>query len=76
MAQDFTRLFAEAIDMSPDVVTRDAAIRELEMWDSVAALGVLAMVEEHYGVALTGDDFANVKTVGDLETLVAGRAKR
>jgi acyl carrier protein len=76
MSKDFLKLFSDAIEMPADQVAPDAEIRQLEKWDSVAALSVLAMVEEQYGVELSGDDFANVTTVADLQKLVDGRAKR
>lgn len=76
MTADFKALFADAVDMPADQITPDSTIRELERWDSIAALMVLNMVQDNYGVTLSGDDFASVTTVADLERLVAGRTKR
>jgi acyl carrier protein len=73
---NFLQLFADTLEMPQDQVTRDAEIRTLEKWDSIAALGVLTMVDEKFNVQLSGDDFASVKTVGDLEKLVMERRKR
>lgn len=73
---NFLALFAETLEMPPDQITRDAEIRTLEKWDSIAALGVLTMVDEKFNVQLSGDDFAGVKTVGELETLVLARSQR
>lgn len=72
----FSARFAEVLEMKEQDIAPASEIRTLERWDSIAALGVLAMVEEHYGVRLSGDDFASVTTVRDLEQLVLGRAKR
>ena len=75
MTQDFKALFADAVDMPADQIAPDSIIRELEKWDSIAALMVLNMAQDNYGVTLSGDDFASVTTVADLEKLVASRAK-
>ena len=72
---DFLSMFAEALEMSPDQISPDDEIRALERWDSIAALGVLAMVEQQFGVQLSGDDFGSVTTVADLERLVTSRAR-
>jgi acyl carrier protein len=72
---NFLQLFADTLEMPLDDVTRDAEFRALDKWDSIAALGVLTMVDEKFNVQLTGDDFASAKTVGDLEKLVLSRAK-
>ena len=76
MAKDFVQLFAETLEMDVADVARDSEIRTLEKWDSVGALGILAMVEDQYGVQLSSEDYASVTTVGDLEKLVTGRARR
>ena len=72
---NFLHLFAETLEMPGSEISRDAEIRTLEKWDSIAALGVLTMVDDKFNVQLSGDDFASVKTVGDLERLVLSRAK-
>jgi acyl carrier protein len=74
--RNFYTLFADTLEMPAGQIDPAAEIRTLEKWDSIAALGVLAMVEEHFGVRLTSDDFASVTTVGDLENLVLRRAER
>jgi acyl carrier protein len=76
MAADFMALFADAVSMPADQIAPDSVIRELEKWDSIAALMVLNLVQDNYGVTLSGDDFASVTTVADLEKLVASRTKR
>ena len=73
---NFLSLLADTLEMPLADVTPDAELRALEKWDSIAALGVLAMVEERFGVQLSGDDFASVRTVADLERLVMGRARK
>ena len=40
--------------------------RDYENWDSMAALSVIAMIDDEFGVVINGEDFRNLKTVGDL----------
>ena len=74
--QDFRRLLAETLDMPLDAVPPDAEFRNLDKWDSVAALALVVMVEDTYGATLTSDDIASSTTVADLARVVLGKAKR
>lgn len=44
---------------------------DLEGWDSIAALSVIALLDRHYGVALEVGALANSPTAGDLFQFVA-----
>lgn len=70
MEQFYERL---AVVVEEDAVKPDAVLAELEQWDSLTALSVVAMVEEHYAVNLSAEDLAGARTAGALEALVASR---
>jgi len=40
--------------------------RDYENWDSMAALSVIAMIDDEFGVVINGEDFRQLNTVGDL----------
>ncbi|MCC5067290.1 acyl carrier protein [Xanthomonas campestris] len=66
----FIENFLSATDFQEPVeVTVDTVLRELPEWDSLAALGVIVMFDMEYGKTITGEDLANVVTVGDLYNL-------
>jgi acyl carrier protein len=44
--------------------------REIDEWDSLLSLSIIAMVDEEYNVRLTGDDIRNSKTIQDLYAIV------
>jgi acyl carrier protein len=66
----FARLF-ENTDFS--MINKDTIFRELEEWDSLIALSIIAMVDENYGVTLSGDDIRGTKTVQQLFDLVKSK---
>ena len=47
--------------------------RDYENWDSMAALSVIAMIDDEFGVVINGEDFRNLNTVGDLIKAVKKR---
>ena len=55
--EEFIELFAEQFDETEiDEFSIDTAFRELEEWDSMVALMVIAMIDEEYNVKVSGDD--------------------
>ena len=47
-------------------IKSDTVFRDLEEWDSLIALSLIAMADEEYNVKLTGDDIRSSKTVANL----------
>ncbi len=65
--QDFIRKFAEQFDETePSTIHVDTEFRCLDEWSSLIGLSIIAMVDEEFDVALTGDDIKSSKTVKDL----------
>lgn len=61
--QNFASLFENT---DPSLIKSETNFRELEEWDSLIALSLIALSDEEYQVRLTGDDIRNSKTVKDL----------
>lgn len=69
--KDFIQNFAEQLD-DTDVVTLtpETEFRSLDDWSSLAALSVIAMIDEEYGIALDSDTFRKAQTIQDLFNLI------
>lgn len=50
---------------SPDVKEEDA-LRDFEMWDSLAGLSIIAMADTLYGVTLPAAELKKIVSVGEL----------
>ncbi len=70
MDQFYERL---AVVIEEDSVKPDDVLSSFEQWDSLTALSVIAMIEEHYAVNVSGEDLAEARTAGALEAFVAGK---
>lgn len=65
--EKFVAKFAEQFeDTATDGFTADTKFRDIEEWDSLIALSVIAMADDEYGVQLTGDDIRASATIGDI----------
>jgi len=63
----FVAKFAEQFeDTAADSFAADTKFRDIEEWDSLVALSVIAMADDEYGVQLTGDDIRASATVADI----------
>lgn len=70
----FLQNFVDMLD-DTDVtsIVEDAAFRDLEEWDSLTALSLIAMVDDEYSVKLTGEDIKSSLTIKDLHEKVSSK---
>lgn len=69
--EKFIELFAEQLDaLSEATLNAETRFRDLDEWTSLVALSVIAMVDEEYGVSLSGNDIRGVNTLGELYNLI------
>lgn len=67
MEERFIELFAETLEIDGDhQLTKETVFRNLEQWDSLAFLSVIAMIDEEWDVVIEGNDFQKLKTLGDV----------
>lgn len=58
-------LIAEALS-TPEASLQDSTeLRSIPAWDSMTHIVLITRLEESFGVQLTGDEIADMKTVGD-----------
>lgn len=67
----FLQHFADMLDdTDAALITAETVFRDLDEWDSLTALSLIAMVDEEYSLKLTGDDIKNSTTIKDLFDIV------
>jgi len=72
--QEFINNFAEQFDdMDASVLTPETEFKQLDDWNSLVALSLIAMVDEEYDVTIKGEDIRNAKTIEDLYNNVSSK---
>lgn len=72
--QVFIEKFAEQFDETDaSLFNADTKFRSLPEWSSLAALSIIAMVDEECDVALKGDDIRNAETIEGLFNIVKSK---
>jgi acyl carrier protein len=63
----FLQHFADMLDdTDAALITAETIFRDLEEWDSLTALSLIAMSDEEYSVKLTGEDIKTAVTLADI----------
>lgn len=63
-------LIEECMDLDNETLSPDDVLDEYEEWDSVTALSIIAMIDEHFHKTLSGDVLKGAKTVSDIIALM------
>jgi len=68
------RVLRDELGVEREVRAEDDLLADLQL-DSVGVLTLVVGLEDHFRIALAEQDAAEVRTVGDLASLVAARAE-
>lgn len=72
--KEFIEHFAGEFDETPmDQFTANTDYKQLEEWNSLTALSIIAMVDEEYEKTITGADLRNHTTIEELFHYVANK---
>jgi len=63
---DFLRELEKIIEASPGTLDGREELSALDGWDSMAAMGFIAMVDSRLGVMVSPSSLAESRTVADL----------
>ncbi len=74
--KDFIQNFAEQFDDTPaSEFTAETVFHELDEYSSLIALSIISMVDEEYGVMLSGNEMKAAVTIEDLFNTVKSKAE-
>ncbi len=72
--QDFISNFADQFDdIDASSLKGNTMFKELDDWNSLIALSVIAMIDEEYDVTLKGNDITSSNTIEDLFNIVKSK---
>lgn len=72
--QEFINNFAEQFDdIDASALNGSTIFKELDEWNSLVALSVIAMIDEEYDVTLKGNDITSANTIEDLYNTVQSK---
>jgi len=73
--QEFIEKLFEIFEVTDrSELTPEANFKELEEWDSLMALELIALVDEEFDRELDGNDISNSETIEELFNLIMKKA--
>lgn len=65
--KEFIQNFADQFDDTPaSEFTKDTVFHELDEYSSLIALSIISMIDDEYGVTLSGNEMKAAVTIEDL----------
>jgi acyl carrier protein len=72
--QKFIENFAEQFDDTElEAFKPETPFRDLEEYSSIIALSIIAMIDEEYGVAISGSEMKSAVTIEELFNIVQAK---
>lgn len=69
--EKFINNFAnQLVDQDLSGLTATTIFRELDDWDSLTAMAVIAMIDDEYNVKIDDAEFKKLQTIGDLYNFI------
>jgi acyl carrier protein len=69
----FYGLVEELLEIDAGSLKAEDALNSLPKWDSLALIGFIALLDQHFGLIVPASRITECKTVGELEALVADK---
>jgi acyl carrier protein len=70
MNERLRAVIAEILDMRPADIAADMARESTTQWDSLSHLRLVTALEDEFGISLTMDEIAAIRTPRQLQTLI------
>lgn len=71
---EFIQNFADQFDDTPvESLTAETVFHDLDEYSSIIALSIIAMIDEEYGVSMTGNEMKAAITIQDLFNTVQSK---
>lgn len=64
-------LFAQVLGIAEELVREDLTYQSIPQWDSVAHMGLIAQLEDAYGILLDTDDIIDMSSVAKAREILA-----
>ena len=68
-------ILKDAFNINEAEANDDAKLMNYGEWDSMTHMFFITKLEEEYQIELTGDEIADMQTVGDIKKIVISKGK-
>lgn len=65
----------ESFNENHDHLGDEVTLMSFAEWDSLTHMFFITKLEEAYGIELSGDEIANMQTIGDIKRVIVSKGK-
>lgn len=69
-AMSLEKIFSEVFGLPESSVVDSLALSDIPTWDSLVHMMLIVRLEETYQIQFTGDEIADIKSIGDIRSLL------
>lgn len=73
MNKQFINDFATILEVNPSIFTPSFNFKSLETWDSLAAMGLIALIDKYFGAQLSSQDIIEINSIQDILNLTENK---
>ncbi len=73
MGKNVEQLLADVLQIPATEVTDQLAMTDLDVWDSLKHIELIASLEEQLDVQLSFDDIVAMRSVGDIKRVLSSK---
>lgn len=73
MEKNLEQHLADLLQIPVAEVTDELAMTDLEVWDSLKHMELIASLEEQLGIQLSFDEIVTMRSVGDIKRVLNGK---
>lgn len=66
MKEQLINIVKEALELEDETVTLTDHFASYDTWDSLGRLSLIALIDEHFDLQLSDDEFNSFETIEDL----------
>jgi acyl carrier protein len=74
MSDSLIQLFAEVLQVDPTALSEDSSPDNVKEWDSLAAMELVAAIEEKFKVQLSTKEIMKMSTIGRARKVLQGKS--
>ena len=74
MSDSLIQLFAEVLQVDPTDLNEDSSPDNVKQWDSLAAMELVAAIEEKFRVQLSTKEIMKMSTIGRARKVLQGKS--
>ena len=74
MSDALIQLFAEVLQVDPTDLNEDSSPDNVKQWDSLAAMELVAAIEEKFKVKLSTKEIMKMSTIGRARRVLQGKS--